>query len=185
MAKRGIVNQLMTAAIVIGVLIGIMVMYWFWSLVAPTATALTSDVSTIILNQARNSTDGNISAAANLAVTPAINVLGDFEFVTYTLLAGALMGFFLLCYYVRTYPFLLFFWIIGMFILTLVSIWLTSAYEDATRGADYLSTATTAWTSNHYIMSNLPMIFVGVAIIGGIILFLLVSRETEAEVQAL
>lgn len=185
MGKRGFYNQAMTAAIIIGVLIAIMVCYWFWSLIAPSATSLTTDVSSIILNQARNSTDGNISNAANLAITPAINVLGDFEFFTYTLLSGAVMGFLLLCFYVRTYPFLLFFWIIGIFILALTSIWLTSSYEGAIAGAGYFSTTTTSWTTNHYIMSNLPSIFVGFGIIGGIILFLIVSRETEAEVQAL
>jgi F0F1-type ATP synthase assembly protein I len=169
----------------LAILAGIIMIFWVWSLMAPVTTELIDDTSGIILNQARNTSDGNLSNAANLAITPLRNTVANFEWITYAVLFGCFCGFFVFCFAVRAYPFLIVFWIIGMVLLTLMSIWLSSAYENVTSGSDYFTTATTSWATSHYILSNLPIFMISITLLGGIILFVIVSRDTEAAVQAL
>lgn len=183
--KRGVVEQIMSILIIIIVLVVIVVLFWAGSVTLPLLTGAGSDainqISTTINTQAPNS---DIANASNVATSIGTGVIGIMEYAVYFALIILIVGFMILAYYVRTYPFLSFFWVLIMIALTFLSMILSNAYTTASlqpATASYYST----WGSNGFIMENLPYIIVFVGFIGGIILFVLASREPESEVQQL
>lgn len=185
MNKKGIYWQIMALFVILIALGTIMMLFWGWSVIAPSATSIITDITSDLKQAGTNSGDNNLSNALNVPLDAVKNTADNFAWVTYLIFIVSLLGFLVLCFYVRSYPFLIVFWIFGIIVMVVISLFITNAYQDTIAGEDYVSVASRAWTTNHYLMSNLPIIITGIGIIGGIILFALISREPEAEAMAI
>ena len=181
MNKKGIYQQYMLIMVVFIALATIMLVFWGLSAIVPTGASLVKDLTSEVSGMVVSTGDQNLTNAISPQLNAIDSTVNNFEWVIYMLLICSFIGFIALCFYVRTYPFLIFFWIFGMIIMVVISLFITNAYQSQTGGDDYIATASKAWTSNHYLMSNLPIIFVGVGVLGGIVLFILISKDPEAE----
>lgn len=178
-------DQFYLLLIVMVALIFIMGAFFVWGLLAPSTAGLISDVTGSVKSAGANTSDQNISDAVNVPADAILNSINNLEWITYAILFGAVFGFITMCFFVRTYPFLLVFWIILMGLIALISLFLTDAYQGVVTGNDYVSTASQSWATTNFILLHLPLIIVGVGILGGIIMFMLISREPEAETGVL
>lgn len=183
--KRGVVQQIMSVLIIIVVLVVVIVMFWGGSILLPLFAGMGGETITQINNAVNTQSPNSELANATITATSiGTGVIGIMEYMVYFALIIMFVGFMILAYYVRSYPFLSFFWVLMIIALTFLSMILSNAYITASlqpATASYYST----WGSNNFIMENLPYVVVFVGIIGGIILFVLASREPESEVQIL
>ncbi len=179
--KKGVYDQIVVVVIMLIVVAGIMFAFWVWSILGPTTVGLISQTSGDVRNAINNTGDGNLTAAINPSLNAIDNSIVNIEWISYAVLIMLMFGFFIMCFYVRTYPFLIFIWIGGILVLTVLSFFITSSYQDLTSGSDYVATQVKGWSTSHFLMSNLPGVFVAVGLLGGIIMFVLISKNGEAE----
>lgn len=183
--KKGVIDQLMMVLIMAVVLVVIILVFWAGSMLLPVLTGtgnILVDTFTDSVNT--NSPDTELANASNVAGNIASSILGVGESIVYIALIVLFAGFLMMAFYVRTYPFLAFFWIFIIIALTFVSMFVSNAYMTASVSSP-LSSFYADWGSNDFLMSNLPSIVVFIGVIGGIFLFVLASREPESEVQQL
>jgi hypothetical protein len=181
--RKGLLNQIMIVVILITVIIAIIGVFSLASIVLPVLTGEGIEVATLLQTSMNESGIAEMNDAGQVATSTTINVLGIFELLVYLFFFGLVIGFIMVAYYVRTYPFLAFFWAGGMVITTIIAMIMSNAYEQAKTGdlAQFYNT----WGTNDLLMSYLPHIMAVVTIVGGIVLFVLVSRDSEGETQAL
>lgn len=181
MNRKGLVDQMVWIMTLVVILAIIIVFVWGGMILMPMLTGVGKDITGSLVNMSVNSGDGNLTTALSTSTKIVDESIGNLEWVTYAMLIALFLGFLGLCFYVRTYPFLLGFWIVGIIVMAILSLFLTDAYQTAVVEDSSLS----VWVTSHYIMSNLPMIIVGIGIVGGVILFSLITRDNEAEVSGL
>ena len=184
MKRKGLLNQIYIVVIIAVILITIIGLFSLASIVLPILVGEGNLVTNIIQTDLQNS---GIEPLQNASTTPTetiSGILGAVELIVYFLFLGLIIGFIIIAYYVRTYPFLAFFWAGIMVILVIMAMIMSNAYEQAKNEPD-LQAFYTTWGSNDLIMSYLPHIIASIGILGGIVLFVLVSRETESDVQRL
>ena len=179
MNKKGLSNQIVGILILLGSLTAIIFIYFFYSLMYPVFL----NTSNIVTVQTQNAFAGNsnLTDAVNKTFVAGNNALQGTKWLSYGLLFGFLMGFGLCCFYVRTYPFLLVFWIVFGIILIFVSIYLTASYDSIKSQSSDLNAMYTANASNDFLMEYLPQLVTGFMLLGGIILFSLISKDPEAQ----
>lgn len=179
--KLGIAGPIISIFIMLGVIALIMLVFFIFGLVGPqisdtfntiTVTLQESTVEDSAINNATDQTFGNINPGFQ-----------NLQWISYTLLVFLFIGFLFLAFFVRAYPFLIIFWLGGMLVLIVSAIFLSSAYVDISSSS--LSSTYEAWGTNHFLMSNLPQIFTVMGFLGGFILFVIVSRDTEVESSAI
>lgn len=178
--KKGISNQIMLV-IIMGIVLAMIVLLVFLShLILPPLQSVSQDTNGIIQETFQSSGDQNLIDAGEASFQPAAESLNNLEWMSYTLVILSFLVFLIMCFYVRTYPFLMFVWIIMMVVLIFISLYLTTTYQglvtDDTLGGYY-----TSWENTDFILQNLPIILVFVGIIGGAIMFMLASRDRESE----
>lgn len=183
--KKGLAQQLMVV-LILGVILAVMVLiFWIGSMILPLITGIGTDITNNIqvgINE--NNPDTELSNATTVPANIVTGTLGVIEGIVYIALIIIFIGFFALAYYVRTYPFLAFFWIFIIIALTFMSMIVSNSYISAsqnTQTAEYYAT----WGSNDFIMQYLPHIVVFFGAISGIFLFVLASKDPESEVQQL
>lgn len=185
MNRKGLVEQIYIVLIMAFVLALIILMFWVGSMTLPilfgAGSMVTDQLSNSINTQSPNS---DLSNATNTAISMTRGILGIGETLTYIAMLILIVGFIMLAFYVRSYPFLAFFWIFIIIALTFMAMLVSNSYTQASQ-----SPATEQfyqqWGQNDFLMSNLPIIVVVIGVFGGIFLFVLASREPESEVQIL
>lgn len=183
--KKGFGNQLMIVLILAVVLaIGILI-FWAGAMVLPLLTGTGNTLlNTIQTSVNANNPSSDLANATNITVNISKNILGIVETIVYISLFILMIGYITLCFYVRTYPFLAFFWIFIVVGLVFVSMFVSNAYMLAKQDsnlADFYST----WGTNSLLMENLPVIVAFFGVISGIFLFVLATKDQEGEVQQL
>jgi len=183
--KKGLSGQIMTVLIITMVLVFIIIAFWVGSMILPLLTG----TGGLLINQLSSSINANspnteLANASNIALNTASSVLGVVETIVYLVMIFLFLGFIALAYYVRTYPFLAFFWVFILIGLVFLSMIISNSYTLASQNPT-ISGYYTTWGSNDFLMSNLPIIVLVVGVVGGIFLFILASREPEAEAQPL
>jgi len=156
------------------------VFLWGFMVGLPLMSDLVGTGTSSIRDLSSSVNDVNINNSMQIATTPVLNVLGDFQFALYLFFFGLFVGFCVLCYYARSYPFMLFVWIALMTVMTLMGVYLSSAYTDMLVDT-YTSSVMIQWGTVNWILTNLPMVFVAIGLIGGAIMFLLIPKEADAE----
>jgi hypothetical protein len=185
MNKEGFVNQIMIVLIIGLVFILIFAVYYVWSLSAPIVQKLSNDVSPIIKKAVGNSGDSSLINATEVSVNAVNNSLNNMEWIGYTALIFMFLTFILIAFYVRTYPFLIFVWFFMIVLGVFIGIFLSVSYQNIKSQGGFLAEAYSSWQTNDLILSYIPHIMVVIGLIGGVVLFILASRETEAEMGGL
>lgn len=176
--KKGFFNQLAIVVILAVVLICIILFAWVGGIIGPIISTTGNDVSNSLHEATLN--DPDLSNASDTAFIPANEGLQNSEWIVYFFIIILFLTFIIMAFYVRTYPFLAFIWIGIIIVLAMISIYLSNAYQEiASDGTMNLQ----SWENTHFLLSNLPQIVVIIGIIGGIAMFILSSREQEAEAQ--
>lgn len=177
--KRGVGGQLI-AMIIIIILLGVMILGLFvWGLVAPPLVDAVNELTGGLQEVGKE--DADISEAIDASFVQGNNMVAQLEIVSYLILFGFFIGFIILAFSVRTYPFLLGIWIAGVIVLTFLGLFLSISYTDLIEGDAYLSEVYSSWGMQHFLLSNLPHLIVVLGTIGGIILFVIVTTGGEVE----
>lgn len=185
MNKKGLVQQLMIVLILfIVVIVGIGV-YWIVSMFGPVVVgegnALASQVQTSIHANNPGSALDNSSQIATITTT---NILGVFELLVYIAMIGGIIGFIMIAWYVRTYPWLAAVWIFAIIFFAFFAMLISNSYQQAAlSGPSEMQQFYADWGTNNFLMTYLPHMVIFFGILGGIILFVLVSRDSESEVM--
>lgn len=160
------------------VLLAVIVAFYVMSLASPIISTTITDTKNLVAEAAIG--DNNMSSAVNATVVPTAEATtGVMDWFAYILLIFTFIVYLFMAYYVKTYPFLIVFWIILIIALSVVSFFMTSSYMDLSSGSDSLATAYRASTTNDYMMRYLPHIFITFGLVGGFILFVLAPKESE------
>lgn len=180
MNNKGLVGQYMILIVMGIVMFCLMVLYWTYSLVAPPLT-YAIDLGTSTLQQGVSG-DGNLSFAVNSTFVPVNESLDNLRWLSYSLMIIAFLAFIMICSFVRTYPFLLPFWLLIVFILAFLAIYLGNGYQNVAISGNVIGEQYQSWSANDYFMRYLPHIIVVFGLLGGFVLLVLVSRDNTAEV---
>lgn len=124
------------------------------------------------ITQAANNTIGAIDRAQS----------NNVQWISYSLIIISLLGLVMSAFMIRSYPYFALIWLLGVIILIVISIFISHTYSTVvdTVGGDI--PAYQQWAANDFIGRNLPMILLGELFVGGFLLFLLHSRQSEESV---
>lgn len=178
--KKGLENQIIMLFVMMGVLMAIILAYFAYSLVAPPLTHTVDTANTVF--QSALPVQNNLSTYGNLtfgSVNQTIQV--NMEWISYGALIMMLLAFVFVSLFVRTYPFLLIFWILFIIIMVFCSFYLTVTYQNVSSGGGYLGDSYHSWQVNDFIMGYQTQLVVAFGLISGVILFILATRDNEAE----
>lgn len=180
-AKRGIVDQMLVVFIFILVLVVMMVGYFIYALVAPVGLFVLNDANNII--QQTLPSEDNISTYSNLTFGAANSALQtNMEWISYGVLFMMLIAFCFCAFFVRTYPFFIIIWIAFIVVLVFCAIILSYTYNDIKSGDGYLSQAYLSWEGSDFLLSYLPMIIAALGLAGGLILYIVPTKDEQSEV---
>lgn len=181
--RRGMGGGIWALVVMVMIAIALMLIFFVISSVGPPITFLFHDIASGIITTTGNNT-GGINGDMNLsnAISPTIGALDDTvqvtQWVGYMFVAFSIIIFIVFAFSVRSYPFLLPVWIVFILILAFVSLFITNSYGDISSGQ---SETYSTWANTDYIMNHLPMVITFMGIVGGIIMFTLIPRNSDAE----
>jgi hypothetical protein len=180
--KKGITSQIMTLYIM-GIVLVVLVMFiYLWALAGPLFVGLMGDANTEFKTLFQQTNDQHLINASVPSIETGIDSLNTFEWVSYMIFIFMFLGFLIMCFYVRTYPFLIAVWIVLIIIIVFLSIFLTVTYQDISLDPS-VSGYYSQWENTDFMLKNLPAILSVLGVIGGIIMFILATREQEIEQQ--
>ena len=174
-------GQLRGILIAMVVLIAIILFFFIWGLFAPPIVNIIQTSSNVISGAVAGSGNLNLSTAVNSSIVPAAAALGNVQWISYGILIFLIIGFFIMVYFVRDYPFLIVIWIVFIIIMSFTSIYLSNAYNHVSSGNGEIAVLYRSWALNHFFLSNLPIITVMTGIFGGIIMLVSATRDSEQE----
>jgi hypothetical protein len=184
MNKKGLENQIFGIFVVflifILMLVGLVAYIFIAPLLTHTFDFFNTELQVAFIEASTNET--NLTQQAQ--ITSDLNMgLQNLEWISYGLLFAMVMVFLLTAWMTKTYPFLIVFWIIFMIAIVFVSIYISSSYSDLATGNDFVAEAYQSWEGTNYLMEYLPFLLTFLGFLGGIILFVIATRESEAEIQ--
>lgn len=168
--------------IVLALIVGLV--YGLVTLGAP-VVGETNNAATSIKDSFTTSPTMNNTDISNATVTTAnitSGVLGKMELFVYAIFFGLFLGFLVVAYEVKFYPFLSFAWIGLMVIVVLFSIIISNAYQEESTNpatAAYYST----WGNAGWIMNYLPHIFAVLGLVSGILLFAISTKAPDEDLN--
>lgn len=181
---EGLIDKVMIVIILFVAIIAIVAVYALVSIAGPVVVGEGKNAANIIQSSIDTSQPNSSISNASLVATSTVNgVLGTFELFVYLGFIGLFIGFMMICYYVRTYPFLSVFWFFIIIALVFISMLISNSYELASTSNSDMSSFYSAWGTNNFLMLNLPYIMAVFGVVSGVFLFVLISREPESEVQ--
>lgn len=178
--KKGISGQIMLLIVMAIILIAIVLMVYIFTLIGAPLQSIMQDTSGILSDTMQSTNDPDLINASQASFEPALRSLNNLEWFSYTIAIMAFLVFLIMCFYVRVYPFLIFIWIVLIIVLLALSLYLTSAYQGLASD-DGLGGYYTAWENTDFMLKNLPFIILILGIGGGIIMFMLASKEQSVE----
>lgn len=184
MNKKGFIQHILTLGILALVIVGIMLLIFVVQLAMPIFSTISTETGHLFILTTSNETPSNLSIAATTATTAAIESIQMLEWISYVFIIMLIITFFGIAYFVRSHPFLIVFWIFIIICLVFVSLFLTVSYQDV-KSDPYLASMYEQWESTDYLLSWLPHIITAIGILGGIVLFILITREPESEATVL
>jgi len=182
MNKRGFVDQIiLIVTIAVIAIIGIAII-WGLTIGVPLFSNLFSTAGQSIVSTGSGNSD--IGPALNASINPAINSVSMIQYLIYAIFFGFVCGLGVVAYYARSYPFMIVIWIALSVIFTIFGLFLSNAYSDIIASGGIISQSVASWGTMNWIMLNLPTVFAIAGFVGGVIIFMLIPRETEAEAGA-
>lgn len=179
--KKGLSDQIILIMVMSIVLIFIILLFYVGHLLLPVIVPTLQDAKTSVKQAVQETGDQNLITAEASSVEPVADSLNNLEWMSYVMLIFSFLTFLVMCFYVRTYPFLMVVWILMIIVLIFVSIQLTISYQEL-RTDPILSSYYQAWENTDFVLQNLPIIILVMGIGGGIIMFSVSSRDPEVEI---
>lgn len=176
--RKAILDQLFVVLVIGAVFALAMVAYFAWVLIAPLGVGIFNDVSNNLIISTHNETSNELTNAVTPQIRGLQNTFAQLEWFSYGLLIAGFLGFVIFAYYVRTYPFLAFIWIFFVIIFGIMAMFLSNTYQELRVDSD---TITARWEADSFILQNFPAIIVSCGIFLGVILFIIPSKDQEAE----
>lgn len=177
-----LVSKIMIVIILFLVLAMLIGGYVLGSMILPILVGEGTHLTNVIQSDMDTHLPGSALANATAVATDTTQgVLGVFQLLVYFCLFGLIAGYFIIALYVRTYPFLAVFWIFLIIALVVFAMIFSNAYQYASTSSTDLETFYTNWGTNHFMMTYLPHIVAVIGILGGILLFTLISKDPESE----
>ena len=136
-----------------------------------------TNIKSAVLATHNNTSLGNATTVSADTVT---STLGKVELLVYAVFFGLFFGFLIVAYEVKFYPFLSWAWIGLMFIVVLLAMVVSNAYQEQSltdNTAGYYAT----WGTTSWVMNYLPHIFATLGLISGVMLFILRTRSPDDE----
>ena len=183
MEGKGQAQGILVVLIMAGLLAAIIVFFYFYSIAMPIVSTTTNDINSMVNGIAGTDTpdNGNITENLGIATKSIQGVNNVLSWFGYLMFFGLLLGFLIIAFNVRTHPYLSVFWIFIIVALGLVSMWLSNSYEEIKTGDSYVRAAYESNVVSDFVMTYLPHIVIFFGLIGGLLLFVLVSRDPEME----
>lgn len=181
MNNKGFGQQIMTIIILGLILTGIVFLIFVIQLALPLFTTGTEEVTSLFVLTTQENNDANLTRSATVSANAISGTIVQLEWISFFFIIGLIIAFMGLAFFVRSHPFLIVFWILIMVCLILISIFLTVSYEEIKATDSYVKSSAESWESTDYMLSHLPHILTAIGLLGGIILFALISREPESE----
>jgi preprotein translocase subunit SecG len=179
MNRKGLSNQIILVIIMIAFLALVTVGFFIYSLIAPVITYTSDTVTNEILNIPND--ELNTTTYLNYTFGTTNRLIQNAEWITYGLIFIMFITFTIFAYNVRTYPALLFIWIIMGFLLIFIAMALAESYDGIGNSGGYLQDAYESWEGNNIFLQNLPWFVGGTWLIGGIILFIVMTKDEQSE----
>lgn len=176
MNKKGMNNDLLILILVMSFLGIIMLAYFAYSLFAPILTTVYHDTTSTLLETPN---DNNITTYLNMTFGTTDRLLQQTEWWSYGIIFIFFIAFITMCFYVRTYPFLIVVWILLGLVMIFISLYLADSYNSIALGGDYVALAYQSWEGNHYLLQYLPWVIGAFTFAGGIVMFALSKERVE------
>lgn len=187
--KKGIVAQTEQMLVIVLALVFGISLFAIAVLLGPLLVGVGTDTSETLqgaFGQIDIDTNNNPNTtAAEVTRQATIPILGTIEMIVYMCLIAFVAGFMIMAYYVRSYPALSFFWLFLVVALVIISMFISNAYQTAAMAGGDIGDFYSDWGTTGFIMEYLPHLVAFIGIMGGIVLFALVNRDPESEVQYL
>lgn len=163
-------------ALIIGLIYGLAV-------AGPLIAGETSNAADMVKLSIQTSDNNSaISNATTVSADVVTGVMGKMELLVYSIFFGLFIGFLIVAYEVKFYPFLSFAWLMLMIIVVLFAMILSDAYEiqkNETTTDELYST----WGSTGWLIDYLPQITSTLGLISTVLLFMLRNRSPDEEIS--
>lgn len=181
--NKGQVNSIFIILVMVGLLAGIMLFFYIYALIVPFISKATNEVTDLTSSIAgtENSENANITETLTSATRPIYGINSFLVWFGYVFTICLLLAFLVIAYNVRNHPYLGVFWIFLVLLLAICAMWLSNSYEDIKNSDSYLTEAYESNVVNNFMMIYLPHIIVSFGLIGGLFLFVLVSKDPQME----
>ncbi len=178
--KKGLAGNIMLLIVFGIVLVFIILLIYAGSLILPILTPNLQEMGTLANDAMQSTNNQDIQYASNNSIVPATESLNNMEWIGYTMMIFMFLVFIVMCFYIRVYPFLMWIWIVLIVILVFVSMYMTVAYQDL-RADSQLGDYYKAWGNTDFVLRNLPVVVFILGVIGGIVMFMVSSRDGAME----
>lgn len=128
-----------------------------------------------------NNPGSSLENSSSVATQAVYQGLGAMEILSYLMFIGLFVGYLIIAYYVRTYPYLAFVWIGLVVILVMLSIFISIAYQNAKATTTDLNNFYTSWGTNDFLLSHLPELATVLGLISMVLLFAIRGSEPQTE----
>jgi len=180
-AQSQLGGKIMIIIVMAIVLIMLILGFFLFQLVGPPLVSTLQEASGVISNTMQSTGDEALVNASASSFEPALQSMNNLEWISYTLFIVMFFTWIIMCFFVRSYPFLIIIWVILMIIMVVLSIYLAVVYQDM-RTSPGLAEYYQSWENTDFMLKNLPVVMTILGIIGGIVMFVLASRDQEAEI---
>lgn len=124
----------------------------------------------------------NVSDAATLIFVPVNNAYQSLRLIAFTMLFGLSLSFILTNFFIRAHPYLYVVYILITMTAVIFSVYISNAYEKLLTG-NVLSETFASFTAANFIMANLPMWIGTIGLVGAIVLFININRDSGLSVE--
>lgn len=179
---KGQSNPTIMLFIMGAVLAGIMVLLYMYSLSAPIIHQVIGDVSGTVSSMTGRNTpeEGNLTESIQNVTAPVDGVNNILTWFGYSMFFGLVVAFLIIAYNVKAHPYLSVVWVGIIIVLALIAIWMSVSYEDM-KADSYLREVYESNVLNDFLMSYLPHLIVVIGLIGGVLMFLVLSTDQTTE----
>lgn len=181
MDKKGFYNQLQVVIVMAMVLGALIVLIFAGTMFFPVIADVGKDLNSAFQGAVQETNDTGLIVASEASFGSANKVLQSFQWISYTMIVLLFLTFIVMAFYTRTYPFLAFIWIAVVICLVFISLIFSISYRNMVTDAGDLSLAYESWKNHHFMMLYLPHIITVIGIFGGVVMFILATKDQEAE----
>lgn len=182
--KKGLINEIYIVIILFIVIVVLICGFWIVATAGPLIVGEGKYLTETIQDAAGSTEpDGALDNSTEVSVGVANSFLGVVEFIIYAFFLGFLIGFVALCYYVRTYKWLAMVWVCLIIAAVFISFIISNAYQQASTSSTDLAEYYNTWGTSSFLMVNLPYIVAVFGVISGIVLFSIISTDSEEQTK--